>query len=143
MSEHTAQIGAVESLGLDVRFEMGLAIAPSLDVALSTAKALAAYIDSSPTIPVRLAGLTTQGGRVVFTLGVTLGSLDEVKTATGSSREAVLLLQTLVDEFAAHDPAFALLPEAHSAEARLAHEVTMGSRRMELATAVEHLVAVA
>ena len=132
---------SIDALGLDRHVELGLTVSPLASAATSTAKALAAYLDSHPVVPVRLAGLGTQGGRVVFTLGVTMGSLEDVKTGASGAREAVLLLQSLVDDFAAHDPAFSILPEAHSLEARLAHEVTVGARRLELATAVERLVA--
>lgn len=132
---------SINALGLDRHVELGLTVSPLASVATSTAKALAAYLDTHPVVPVRLAGLGTQGGRVVFTLGVTMGSLEDVKTGAPGAREAVLLLQSLVDDFAAHDPAFAILPETHSLEARLAHEVTVGARRVELATAVERLVA--
>ena len=128
--------------GLRRDVELGLAIAPTGARAVAAAQSLAAFLDDEPAVPVRLAGLSVRGSRVVLTLAVTLGSIDEVKTSGPHARAGVLLLQRLVDEFSAYDPAFALLPESDSPEALLAAHVSRPSSRVSLAETVQRLVPV-
>jgi hypothetical protein len=112
-----------EFAGLRRELEIGLCLAPTRVSAVPAAKALAAYLDGEPGVAVRLAGLACDDSRVLITLGVCLGSVDEIKTADPVSRAAVLFIQRIVDELAAYDPAFVTLPAPASAEARLALHV--------------------
>jgi hypothetical protein len=109
--------------GMRRELEIGLCVAPTRARAVPAAKALAAYLDADPGTPVRLAGLACDDSRVLITIAVCLGSVDEIKTADPASRTAVLLIQRIVDELSAYDPAFVTLPAATSAEARLAAHV--------------------
>jgi hypothetical protein len=106
--------------GLRRELEIGLRLAPTRASAPAAAKALAAYLDAEPSVPVRLAGLAVDDSRVLITVAVVLGEIDDIKVAGGHSRAAVRLLQRLIDELVAYDPAFATLPAPTSAEARLA-----------------------
>ena len=134
----TTRVHAFAGLRRDV--EIGLAIAPTGDHAIAAASSLASFLDDEPAVPVRLAGLSTRGSRVIITLAVTLGSIDEVKVSGPQARAAVLLLQRLVDQFSAYDPAFALPPEADSVEARLAAHVALPTSPVTLAETVQRLV---
>ena len=109
-----------EYAGLHRTVEVGLRLAPSLASAAAVAKALASYIDRDDTVPVRLAGLSREGSRMHITLAIVLGSIDDVKVAAPNSRAAVLLLETLVDQLSAYDPALVALPDALSPEAQRA-----------------------
>ena len=130
--------------GLRRELEIGIQVAPTRATAPAAAKALAAFLDAEPNVPVRLAGLAATDSRVVLTLGLTMGTVDDIKAAGATSRAAVLLVQRIVDALAAYDPAFATLPEPSSAEARLATHVTAhaGDGRHSLAVVVRALASV-
>lgn len=110
--------------GLRREFEIGLQFAPTLGSAVPAAKAISSYLDADPSVPVRLAGLAAEGSRMLVTIAVTLGSIDAIKVADPSAQAAVRLIARLVDELAAYDPAFVVLPHASSFEAQAAAHAT-------------------
>ena len=112
-----------EYAGMRRELEVAVCLAPTRASAVPAAKALAAFLDADPGTPVRLAGLACDDSRVLITLAVCLGSIDGIKTADATSRAAVVLIQRIVDDLSAYDPAFVTLPEPASAEARLAMHV--------------------
>jgi hypothetical protein len=133
-----------EYAGLRRELEIGVCLAPTRAGAAAAAKALAAFLDEDPAVPVRLAGLTCDSSRVLITIAVTLGAIDDIKVAGPGSRAGVLLLQRIVDDLAGYDPAFVTLPEPSSAEARLAaHVVAHADRgRATVLTAVKQLATI-
>ena len=96
--------------GLRRELEIGLTLAPTRASAVAAAKSIAAYLDDDPRVTVRLAGLGASDSRILITLAVTLGTVDEIKVADARSRTAVLFLQRIVDDLSAYDPAFVTLP---------------------------------
>jgi hypothetical protein len=120
-----------EYAGLHRTVEIGLRLAPTMASAAAVAKAAASYIDRDDTVPVRLAGLSCEGSRMHITLAISLGSIDEVKVAAPNSRAAVILLETLVEQLSAYDPALVALPDAHSPEAQRAAVATRSARAAE------------
>ena len=80
-------------------------------------KSLALLLDEWPSVPVRIAGLGSDGTRVHITIAVTLGTLEDVKTSAASSRDAVALIQAIVDRLACYDPSLVELPDPKSVEA--------------------------
>ena len=130
-----------EYAGLRCELEIGLTLAPTRASALAAAKSIAAYLDDDPRVTVRLAGLGASDSRVLITLAVTLGTVDEIKVGDARSRVAVTFLQRIVDELAAYDPAFATLPAPSSFEARAA-ALAMASGAESVASTVERLVAI-
>jgi hypothetical protein len=127
--------------GLRRELEIGLTLAPTRASAVAAAKSIAAYLDADPRVTVRLAGLGSDDSRILITLAVTLGTVDEIKVADPRSRTAVLFLQTVIDELCAYDPAFATLPAPTSFEARAA-ALAMASGAASVASTVERLVAI-
>lgn len=143
--ERTAEAASLhEFAGLRRELELGLRLAPTRAGSAAAAKALAAFLDEDPQVPVRLAGLTADSSRVLITIAVTLGSVDDIKVAGAASRAGVLLIQRIVDELAAYDPAFVTLPDPSSTEARMAAHVmaAAGAGRMTVLSAVTRLAAV-
>jgi hypothetical protein len=130
-----------EYAGLRRELEIGLTLAPTRASAVAAAKSIAAYLDDDPRVTVRLAGLGASDSRILITLAVTLGTVDEIKVADARSRTAVSFLQRIVDELAAYDPAFVTLPAPSSFEARAA-VLTMASGTASVASTVERLVAI-
>jgi hypothetical protein len=106
--------------GLRREIDIGLRLAPSQPSAVAAFRALAAYLDADPRVAVRLAGLSMEGPRVLLTVAITLGTVEEVKVAAPRTRAALSLLQRIVDDLAAYDPCLATLPARDSAEARAA-----------------------
>lgn len=132
---------AVDTLaGLRRDVEIGLVIAPTPAHASAAASSLAAFLGECAEVPVRLAGVASTGSRILITLAVTLGSVDDVKVASPQARSAVLLLQRLIDEFSSYDPSFVLLPDPESPEARLADHLSASRAPLNLAEAVRQLV---
>jgi hypothetical protein len=131
--------------GLRRELEVGLRIAPTRASAIPAAKAVASYLDADPRVAVRLVGLSRDDSRVLITVAVNLGTIDEIKSAHATSRAALALIQTLVDHLAAYDPAFVTLPHPASPEASLATQVAARQARGEsdVATAVRVLSTVA
>ena len=113
-----------EYAGLHRTVEIGLRLAPSVASAAAVAKAAASYIDRDPMVPVRLAGLCNEGSRVHITLAFGLGSVDDVKVAAPNARATILLLEAIVTELSAYDPALVTLPATSSIEARCAATLT-------------------
>lgn len=128
--------------GMRRELEVGLRLAPTAVAAPAAAKSLAAYLDSEPDVPVRLAGLSVDSSRVLMTIAVTLGTIDDIKVAGDTSRAAVCLLQRIVDDLSACDPAFVAVPDPMSAEARLAAQVTAHPDRWSLVAAARRLASV-
>jgi hypothetical protein len=112
--------------GLRRDLEIGIALAPSRASAVPAAKALAAFLDEASGVPARLAGLAANDSRVLITLAINMGSIDDIKTAGPGSRAGVRLLQRIVDDLACYDPAFVAVPAASTAESRLAAHVVAG-----------------
>ncbi len=96
--------------GLRRSFDVGIRLAPSASSAAVAAKSLGALLDAHPLVPVRLVDIDGGGPRVSITLAVCLGTVDEVKAGAENSRAALTLLQRIVDDLAAYDPAFVQLP---------------------------------
>jgi hypothetical protein len=138
------RVGVDTFAGLRRELEVGLRIAPTLSTAASAAKALAAFLDTEPAVPVRLAGLGSDDTRVLFTLAIGMGTIDEIKVAGPSSRAAVLLIQRIIDALSSYDPAFVALPDPTSAEARLAAAATveLAGRGHEAPTAIRGLASI-
>ena len=67
--------------GLRRELEIGLTLAPTRASAVAAAKSVAAYLDADPRVTVRLAGLGSDDSRILITLAVTLGTVDEIKVA--------------------------------------------------------------
>jgi hypothetical protein len=97
--------------------EIGLSINPTAASAAAAAKSLASHLDDGPAVPVRLIGVRRNDTRVQITLAVTLGSIDEIKSADPAARTAVSLISRLIDALSAYDPAFAVLPQMTALEA--------------------------
>jgi hypothetical protein len=133
--------GIDEFAGLRRELEIGLTLAPTRASAVAAAKSAAAYLDDDPRVTVRLAGLGADDSRILITLAVTLGTVDEIKVADARSRAAVLFLQRIVEELASYDPAFVTLPAPGSFEARAAALAT-ASGTESVASTVERLVAI-
>lgn len=131
-----------EFAGLRRELEVALRLAPMAASAPAAAKSVAAYLDSEPGVPVRLAGLSVDSSRVLITIAVTLGSIDDIKVAGADSRAAVALLQHIVDDLAACDPAFVAVPDPASAEARLAAHVMSHPEQLSLVAAARRLAVV-
>lgn len=125
-------------VGIERSFELGLCLSPTTGSAVAAAKSLSAFIDAYTHVGVRLAGVGVDGSRVHLTLAVGLGTLEQVKTADPRARDAVVFLQGLVDEFAAYDPAFTLIPDPESAEALVAGSL-QASIDADLPTLLERL----
>lgn len=128
-----------EYAGLHRHLDLGVRLAPTRATAVAAAKALAAFLDEQPSVPVRLAGLSADSSRVLITLAVTLGEIDDIKVAGPGSRAAIQLIQRIVDDLAAYDPAFVTLPEPTSAAARLAAHVSAGTAGVTILAAVRQL----
>lgn len=99
-----------EYAGLRRSFDVGLRLAPTASSAAIAAKSLAAILDEHPEVGVRLVDVDTIGGRVGIVVAVCLGTIDDLKAATPTSRAALGLLQRIVDDLGAYDPAFVQLP---------------------------------
>lgn len=127
--------------GLRREVELGLTLAPTRASAVAAAKSIAAYLDADPRVTVRLAGIGSDDSRILITLAVTLGTVDEIKVADARSRAAVLLVQRIVDELASYDPAFSTLPAPASFEARAA-ALAVASGAASVSSTVERLVAI-
>ena len=109
--------------GLTRHFDVGLRLAAPSGAAAVLAKSLASLMDEFPTVAVRLAGAGADHGRVILTLAITLGSIEDVKASSPAAVAALGLMRSIVTSLAAYDPALAVLPDAESAEAQLARRV--------------------
>ena len=114
--------------GLRRELEIGLSLAPTRAIRRRGRQVHRRLLDDEPRVAVRLAGLGSDDSRILITLAVTLGTIDEIKVADPRSRTAVLFLQRIIDELSAYDPAFVTLPAPTSFEARAA-ALAMASRR--------------
>ena len=141
MAEHDrpSMTSVSEFAGLQRELEIGVQIAPSRPTAPAAAKCLAAFLDAEYGVRVRLAALGTSESRVLITIAVTLGSIDDIKVAAPESRRALELLQRIVDNLSAYDPAFVTLPHPSSAEAQLAGHVSRRRDALPMLGAVRAL----
>lgn len=114
---------AIDQAGLTRHVEVGLRLAAPVASAAVLAKSLGGLFDEVPTVPVRLVGAGLDRGRVVLTVAVTLGTVEEIKAAGPSSVAAVEVIRRIVESLAGYDPAFAVLPDPQSAEAALARRL--------------------
>lgn len=110
MSEDVTAVALGEFAGLRRVLDVGIRIAPLRAHSAAAAKSLASIIDEFDGVGVRLIGVEAHGSRTHITAAVCLGSIDDIKAAEPCSRQAVLLLQRIVDSLSAHDPAFVQIP---------------------------------
>lgn len=118
--------------GLTRHLDVGLRLTAPSGAAAALAKSLASLLDEVPTVPVRLAGAGTDHGRVVLTVAITLGSIEDVKASSPAAEAALGLMRQIVTSLAGYDPAFAVLPDAESAEAMLARRLVEAGTRSGL-----------
>ena len=123
MTQPTVSAPGAHEVTLQRSLEVGLRLAPSLSGALPAAKALAAHLDTLDGVAVRLAALGREGSRIHLTLGVTLGTIDDIKVSGDGSRRAVRALHALIEAMPSCEPALVALPDPASPEARLADQV--------------------
>ncbi len=110
-------------LGLTRHVDIGLRLAASEGAAVVLAKSLASLLAETDGVPVRLAGVGAVHDRLVLTLAIGLGTVEQVKSGDAVSLAAVALVQRIVETLAGYDPAFATLPDPASAEAERAARV--------------------
>lgn len=130
----TVMVEIHEYAGLRRSFDVGLRLAPTSSSAASAAKSLAAILDEHPDVAVRLVDVDALGGRVGIVVAVCLGTIDDLKAATSTSRAALALLQRIVDDLSAYDPAFVQLPAVP--------RVVAGDRRGIEVEGLRHLSAI-
>lgn len=109
--------------GLERHVDVGIRLTPSSSQAPLVARALARILDDYPMVPVRIAGLGGYDGRVHLTVAITLGTLEQVKTAAEPACAAVRLVQSIVDRLTAYDPCFVELPDARTTDAARAASI--------------------
>lgn len=131
--EHS--IDASVLAGVTATVEVGLRLAAPSGSAAVLAKSLASVVDSFESVPVRIAGISGDHDRMVITLGVTLGTVDDIKSTAPAATAAVELIATIVETLAGYDPAFTLLPDPQSAQAQLAARVLRDSARADQSSA--------
>lgn len=106
--------------GLERVVEVGIRLAPTASGSATAAEAISRVLGQNPEAPVRIVGLGAEGGRVIVTLAVTLGTPSQITAGAPSACGAVAILDRLVTELAAYDPAFTALPDPDSLDARIA-----------------------
>ena len=126
--------------GLTPYLEVGLRLSPTATSAASAARTIAGILEQHMDTPVRIAGVGRSETRVLLTLGVTMGSISDIKSGAPAARTALSLLCRLVSQLSAFDPALTALPEETSAEARFALHLATENQTATLAQAVASLV---
>jgi len=109
--------------GFERVVEVGIRLAPTAGSSSQAAEAISRVLETGAGAPVRIVGLGAEDGRVIVTLAVTLGTPAQITSADPAARSAIALLERLVSELAAFDPAFTALPDPDSIDARIAHGV--------------------
>lgn len=125
MTDHRSLVvhDVITDSGLLPLVEVGLRLAPTAAASAAAAAEIARCLEQAPAAAVRIAAVGREGSRVLVTLAVTLGTVDEVKSAASPARAALELLASIVERLAAFDPAFTSLPHASSTDARIAAEI--------------------
>ena len=103
--------------------EVGLRLAPTGSCSPAAAGEIARCLGASNATTVRIAGVGTEGSRVIVTLGISLGTVDEVRAGDQRARDAVEFIALVVAQLAQFEPAFTALPHRESPDARIADEV--------------------
>lgn len=83
---------------------------------------LQAVFAAAPHIPVRLAGLSSEDGRLVYTFAVSIGTSEEIAERTERARNAASLVDTIITDLSMFDAALCAIPEDTSDEALLADD---------------------
>jgi len=111
-----------ETFGLSRVVEVGIRVAPTAISATVAAKDIWGILQSAPG-PVRIAGIGNAGTRVSIVIGVTLGSVEDIKLGTCQTQEIVRFISQFTEKLAHYDPAFIAIPDSHSIDARIADHV--------------------
>jgi hypothetical protein len=115
-------------LGLLPLVEVCLRLAPTVAAAPAAAALVASCLEQAPSAAVRIAGVGREGSRILITLAITLGTVDEVKSAAAPARVALDLVAALVERLEAFDPAFTGPLSESSTDARMASEIEIEHR---------------
>ena len=120
--------------GLLPLVEIGLRLAPTVTGASAAAAEIAACLEQAPSAAVRIAAIGRQGSRVLVTLAITLGTVEEVKASAPAARSAVTLISELIERLSSFDPAFTGLPHPASTDSRIAAQVERDRRGLKART---------
>lgn len=127
--------------GLTRYLEVGLRLSPTTASAPFAARAIARILDCHQQTPVRIVGVGRSDSRVILTLGVTMGTIDEIKSGAPAAKMALAMLSRLVEQLSSFDPALTALPASTSVEARFATHLSSEAKTTTLAEVVDSLVA--
>jgi hypothetical protein len=111
-----------ETFGLSRIVEVGIRVAPTAASATAAARDIWCLLQSAPG-PVRIAGIGNVGTRVSIVIGVTLGSVEEIKAGAEHTHEVVHFISQFTEKLGHYDPAFSAIPDPHSIDARIADHV--------------------
>ena len=111
-----------ETFGLSRMVEVGIRVAPTAASAKLAAHDIWELLQSAPG-PVRIAGIGNTGTRVSIVIGVTLGSVEDIKSSADQTQEVVRFISQFTEKLGHYDPAFSAIPDTHSIDARIADHV--------------------
>lgn len=116
--------------------EVAVRLAPTPAAAARAARQLASVIADHPGVAIRLAGVESVGPRFHLTIAISLGEIDDVRTADTPSRAAVAALDDVIAHLGAFDPALVAMPRPESDEAYAARALVARHRGIDEAALV-------
>lgn len=105
---------------MNTTLEVGIRLAPTKETLTDAARSLANLISEEMPVPVRLAGVDMDDTHVLLTMAVAVGSVDDVKTNSGVTPAAVVLIDKVLAGLTRFDAHFAAIPDPADPAARFA-----------------------
>lgn len=130
-----AEVDPLALLGIERHLDVGLALRAQRSSASQLAKSIASILSETPDVPVRLAGICVQHGFVEFTLAVSMGTFDQIKSGDGTALASLHLMDRMVTDLSAYEPALTQIPDPESFEASTARVATSAAMEGSLETA--------
>ena len=113
-------LGVPEHAGLTRTLDIALRLSALEASVLPLAKSLASLIDAAHGVPVRLVGVGAVRDRILLTVAVSLGTIDDIKAGAPAAQSGLALVTAVVEHLHAYDPAITHIPDPASCEAQLA-----------------------
>ena len=102
--------------------EVGITLATSQEDLPVAAHSLANLISEEMPVPVRLAGIDFEDGQVLLTMAISVGTLEDIKANSTTSKVAFVLIDKVLNGLSRHQAHLSAVPE-HSVAADFAREL--------------------
>lgn len=123
---------------MNSNIEVGITLTATTDNLPTAAHSLANLISEEMPVPVRLAGVDFDEGRILLTMAVSVGTPQDVKTNSTTSQVAYVLIDKVLNGLTRYSAHLSAVPQDGAGAASFAHQL-LSSRSGDVEVALSDL----